>query len=91
MDAMKWYERALKNLEAGSNSLEFDSTMGNPPYQIRATMAKLYFEGGHGLAKDPSKAGNCDYIDMWSMSLLLKFKGNTLQQFWCIGKIFVFT
>lgn len=63
MDAVKWYERALENLEAGSNALEFDSTEGNPPYQIRANMAKLYLEGGYGLAKDPGKAGNCDYTD----------------------------
>jgi elongation factor 2 kinase len=38
---------------------EFDATMDDPVYQLKAAMAQLYLEGGFGLDKDPSYAGNC--------------------------------
>lgn len=36
---------------------EFDATMDDPVYQLKAAMAQLYLEGGFGLDKDPSYAG----------------------------------
>jgi len=42
---------------------EFDATMDDPIYQIKAVMAQLYLTGGYELDKDASYAG------IWSIKI----------------------
>ena len=56
---MKWYQKAVE-MTVEDACGEFDATMDNPIYQLKAAMAQLYMAGGFGLEKDPSYAGiNC--------------------------------
>ena len=55
---MEWYETAVE-IEHEDESGEFDATMDNPKYTLKAKIAELYLEGGYGLDKDPSYAGQC--------------------------------
>jgi elongation factor 2 kinase len=35
----------------------YDSTMDDPTYQLLGRLGEMYRDGGHGLDKNPSKAG----------------------------------
>lgn len=61
---MEWYEKAA-SMTQEDDCGEFDATMDDPVYQIKAAMAQLYFAGGYGLEKDPSYAGRLSLSD-WS-------------------------
>lgn len=50
---MKWYEAALKQ---NNTSSECNFNV-NPNYEINARMAEIWREGGNGIEKDPSYAG----------------------------------
>ena len=52
MEALKWYEAAINQNEVGSEALS-----GYPKHSINARMAEIWREGGHGVEKDPSYAG----------------------------------
>lgn len=55
-ESVKWYQKATETTvedECG----EYDATMDDPVYQLKATLAELYLAGGFGLDKDPSYAG----------------------------------
>ena len=62
-EAVKWYEKAVNTISEDENG-EFDATMDDPVYQLKAAMAKLYLSGGYGLDKDPSYAGTGDIKDV---------------------------
>lgn len=60
---------------------EFDSTINDPLYQILGKQAELYRQGGHGLEKDPSKAGQSTVLFCFNKKKLPKFldKGMNLK------------
>jgi elongation factor 2 kinase len=55
-DAVDWYENAAKMVKEDESG-EFDATMDSPVYELKAKIAALYLDGGFGLEKDPSYAG----------------------------------
>lgn len=52
-EALRWYDAAL-NQNNSSTQCNFTT---NPNYEIYARMAEIWREGGHGVKKDPSYAG----------------------------------
>jgi elongation factor 2 kinase len=54
--AVDYYQKACET--EADKAGEYDATMDTPMYQLKAKMAALYLEGGHGLTKDPSYAGD---------------------------------
>ena len=57
-EAVKWYQKAIETTSEDDCG-EFDATMDDPVYQLKAAMARLYITGGFDLDKDPSYAGKC--------------------------------
>lgn len=55
-EAVKWYQKAAE-MTSEDDTGEFDATMDDPVYQLKAAMARLYAVGGFDLDKDPSYAG----------------------------------
>ncbi|KAL8586038.1 hypothetical protein ACOMHN_023681 [Nucella lapillus] len=55
-DAVHWYGQAVSKVQNDDGG-EFDSTMEDPPYLLLARQAEMYLEGGHGLDKNPTSAG----------------------------------
>lgn len=55
-DAINWYEQAVEMAGEDDNG-EYDCTLADPNYQLLARQAAMYREGGFGLCKDPSQAG----------------------------------
>lgn len=55
-DAVLWYNLAVTTTENDEGG-EYDGCMDDPPYLLLARQAELYLEGGHGLGRDPAKAG----------------------------------
>ncbi|XP_041364599.1 LOW QUALITY PROTEIN: eukaryotic elongation factor 2 kinase-like [Gigantopelta aegis] len=56
LDAYHWYDRAIETNEHDEGG-EYDSTMEDPTCTLQAKLAELTLTGGHGLDKDPLKAG----------------------------------
>ncbi|XP_061182079.1 eukaryotic elongation factor 2 kinase-like isoform X1 [Saccostrea echinata] len=55
-DAVYWYEQAVKTQDNDEGG-QYDCTINDPAYQLMAKQAELYRQGGHGLQKDPQRAG----------------------------------
>ena len=60
-DAIHWYDEAVNKTQEDEGG-EFDSTMEDPSYLLMARQAEMYMEGGHGLEKNPSSAGQSCYL-----------------------------
>lgn len=56
VEAVQWYQKACDTGCSDENG-EYDGMMDTPLYNMKGTMAAMYLAGGHGLAKDPSYAG----------------------------------
>ncbi|XP_055874771.1 eukaryotic elongation factor 2 kinase-like [Biomphalaria glabrata] len=56
-DAVHYYQLAIERNDHDEGG-EFDSTMADPVHQLLAQQAEMYRSGGHGLDKDPQKAGD---------------------------------
>ncbi|KAK7083840.1 Eukaryotic elongation factor 2 kinase [Halocaridina rubra] len=54
--SVHWYSKAL-NTDTADEEGNFDGTMDDPSYQLIAREAMMYWQGGHGLEKDATKAG----------------------------------
>lgn len=54
--AVYWLEKVV-NTNSEDEEGDFNSTLDDPSYQLVAREATMYWSGGHGLAKDPNKAG----------------------------------
>lgn len=55
-EAMRWYNCAL-NMTDYDEGGEFDGMQDEPCYRLLAREAEMYQEGGHGLDRDPQRAG----------------------------------
>lgn len=55
-DAVYWYEQAVKTHDNDEGG-QFDCTINDPSYTLMAKQAEMYRQGGHGLDKDPQRAG----------------------------------
>lgn len=53
--AMSLYDKALNSV--GDDEGGYDAVMDTPPYIMKARQAAMVLQGGHGLDKDPNKAG----------------------------------
>lgn len=60
--AMSLYERAVVRCSEGDDEGGYDALMDTPPYTLRARQAAMILAGGHGLNKDPNRAGNYTVI-----------------------------
>ena len=76
-EAVEWYETAVE-IEHEDESGEFDATMDNPKYLLKSKIADLYLEGGYGLEKDPSYAGESG----WGLGLGSKQQLRAAEQEW---------
>lgn len=56
-DAVHWYDQAVSKVQHDDGG-EFDSTMEDPSYLLLSRQAEMYLEGGYGLEKNPSNAGD---------------------------------
>ena len=65
---MTLYEKVLSSSEADDEG-GYDSVMDSPPYLLRARQAAMLLEGGHGLQKDPNRAGNNPLISSISLCI----------------------
>jgi elongation factor 2 kinase len=83
MEAMHWYEQAVNKTQE-DDSGEFDATMDNPVYQIQAKMAEMYLEGGYGLDKDPSTAG--DLYNEAAEAAMAAMKGRLANKYYALSE-----
>lgn len=56
-EALYWYTQSVEAVEASDEEGNYDGTMDDPTYQLLGRMAEMYRDGGHGVERDPSKAG----------------------------------
>lgn len=61
--AVYWLEKVV-NTNSEDEEGDFNSTLDDPSYQLVAREATMYWSGGHGLAKDPNKAGKFCSVDL---------------------------
>lgn len=55
-EAVHWYNKVV-NTSTQDEEGDYDGTMDDPPYQLIARQAMMYWKGGNELEKDPYKAG----------------------------------
>ncbi|ESO01491.1 hypothetical protein HELRODRAFT_149307, partial [Helobdella robusta] len=84
LEACAWYERALDCLNGSSSSQEFDSTMDDPSYQIKAALANMYLQGGNNLKVDPAKAG--DLYTEAADEAMEAMKGKLANKFYALAE-----
>ena len=82
-DSLHWYECAL-NMMQDDDSGEFDATMDHPAYQLQAKMAELYHQGGFGLDKDPSTAG--DLYSEAAEGAMAAMKGRLANKYYMLAE-----
>lgn len=61
--AVYWLEKVV-NTNSEDEEGDFNSTLDDPSYQLVAREATMYWSGGHGLGKDPNKAGKFCSVDL---------------------------
>lgn len=70
-DAVYWFEQAVKTQDNDDGG-QYDCTINDPSYTLLAKQADMYRKGGHGLDKDPQRAGQSTLVIMcvftWSGS-----------------------
>ncbi|KAK2154375.1 hypothetical protein LSH36_269g00033 [Paralvinella palmiformis] len=82
-DAVQWYERAV-NTTQQDDSGEFDATMDYPIFQLKAKTAEMYLEGGFGLQKDPSAAG--DLFNEAAEGAMTAMKGRLANKYYALAE-----
>lgn len=83
-ESLYWYTQSVEAVEASDEEGNYDGTMDDPTYQLLGRMAEMYRDGGHGVKRDPSKAGKhfCT-IALESTSVLIfcnRFTSRLLHQ-----------
>ena len=66
------------------DSGEFDATMDHPVYQLQAKMAELYRQGGYGIEKDPSSAG--DLYSEAAEAAMAAMKGRIANKYYMLAE-----
>jgi elongation factor 2 kinase len=82
-DAVEWYETAIE-VDHEDEGGEYDPTMENPKYQLKAKIANLYLQGGFGLEKDPSYAGEL-YTEAADLAMS-SMKGRLANKFYALAE-----
>ena len=62
---------------------EFDCTMEDPPFLLMARQAEIYLEGGYGLEKNPSNAGQSPCVEGFAPLETVSGCGN--EMLWGVG------
>lgn len=83
VDAIHYYHEAATT-EDNDEGGEYDSTINDPVYQILAKQAELYRQGGHGLEKDPSKAG--DLYNEAAETAMSSMKGRLANKYFALAE-----
>ncbi|XP_071815012.1 eukaryotic elongation factor 2 kinase-like [Apostichopus japonicus] len=82
-DAMNWYEQAVDMVSEDDNG-EYDCTMSDPNYLLIARQAEMYREGGQGLCKDPSQAG--DLYNEAAEAAMAGMKGRLANKYYMLAE-----
>eukprot|EP00914_Ancora_sagittata_P024081 GHVO01047919.1.p1 GENE.GHVO01047919.1~~GHVO01047919.1.p1 ORF type:complete len:716 (-),score=143.89 GHVO01047919.1:798-2945(-) len=82
-EAVEWYETAVE-VDHEDEGGEFDATMDSPKYQLKSKIADLYLEGGFGLDKDPSYAGEL-YTEAADLAMA-SMKGRLANKFYALAE-----
>ncbi|KAK3089352.1 hypothetical protein FSP39_002962 [Pinctada imbricata] len=82
-DSVYWYEQAVKTDDHDEGG-EYDCTMHDPIYQLQAKQADMYLKGGHGLDKDPQKAG--DLYNEAAEGALAAMKGKLSNKYFMLAE-----
>ena len=56
-EAVYWYTEAVEAVKTSDEEGNYDGTMDDPTYTLLGRLGEIYRDGGHGLDKNPSKAG----------------------------------
>jgi elongation factor 2 kinase len=80
---VEWYSAAAETVQEDECG-EFDAIMENPLYELKAKMAELYLEGGYGLEKDPSYAG--DLYTEAAESATAAMKGRIANKYYALAE-----
>lgn len=56
-ESVYWYTEAVEAVKTSDEEGNYDGTMDDPIYQLLGRLGEMYRDGGHGLDKNPSKAG----------------------------------
>ncbi|XP_005092965.1 eukaryotic elongation factor 2 kinase [Aplysia californica] len=88
-DAVYWYQKAVEQNDHDEGG-EFDSTMADPLHDLLSHQACMYRTGGHGLDKDPQKAG--DLYNEAAEAAMSAMKGRLANKFFmqaeeCYGEM----
>ncbi|XP_029555030.1 eukaryotic elongation factor 2 kinase isoform X2 [Salmo trutta] len=78
-EAVSWYDCAL-NMTDYDEGGEFDGMQDKPPYLLLAREAEMYQEGGHGLDRDPQRAG--DLFTQAADAAMEAMKGRLANQYY---------
>uniref|UniRef100_A0A4W5LIF3 Eukaryotic elongation factor 2 kinase n=1 Tax=Hucho hucho TaxID=62062 RepID=A0A4W5LIF3_9TELE len=78
-EAVSWYDCAL-NMTDYDEGGEFDGMQDEPPYLLLARQAEMYQEGGHGLDRDPQRAG--DLFTQAADAAMEAMKGRLANQYY---------
>ncbi|CAL1279106.1 unnamed protein product [Larinioides sclopetarius] len=79
LDAVYWYEKAIKTEEIDEGG-EYDACMHDPTYELLSRQAALFQKGGFGLQKDPTRAG--DLFNLAAESAMSCMKGKLANKYY---------
>ena len=60
---MYWYEKAINTTQEDEGG-EYDATMDNPTYALKAKVAELYLADEYDLEKDASYSGKDTFLSV---------------------------
>lgn len=82
-DAVYWYEQAVKTHDNDEGG-QFDCTINDPSYTLLAKQAEMYRQGGHGLDKDPQRAG--DLYNEAAEAAMEAMKGRLANKYFALAE-----
>lgn len=82
-DAVYWYEQAVKTHDNDEGG-QFDCTINDPSYTLMAKQAEMYRQGGHGLDKDPQRAG--DLYNEAAEAAMEAMKGRLANKYFALAE-----
>ncbi|KAL5019070.1 hypothetical protein ScPMuIL_004792 [Solemya velum] len=81
-DAIYWFNRAMETSDDEGG--EYDCTMNDPLYELKAKQAQMYLKGGFGLDKDPSKSG--DLYNEAAEDAMAAMKGRLANKYFMLAE-----
>ncbi|XP_078319080.1 eukaryotic elongation factor 2 kinase-like isoform X2 [Crassostrea virginica] len=82
-DAVYWFEQAVKTQDNDDGG-QYDCTINDPSYTLLAKQADMYRKGGHGLDKDPQRAG--DLYNEAAEAAMEAMKGRLANKYFALAE-----